>query len=105
LCAGFLVRTLTERTGTLDRHAVVLTESARIALAVVAEAERHGGLRAALATSAAAQAVECIGLASDLDWCAAVDVTTLVPSVVGVDVQRDLLVVEAVSAAVEPEET
>jgi len=95
LCAGYLTRIIIERAETAGGSHIALGEGARIALAVVEEAERSGPLRAALATSAAARSLERIGLTVDVDWCAADDTTELVPRVVAVDRQHDLLVVEA----------
>ncbi|HZC78888.1 MAG TPA: 2-phosphosulfolactate phosphatase [Ktedonobacterales bacterium] len=95
LCAGYLTRTIIERAEAIGGSPIALGDGAHIALAVVEEAERSGPLRTALATSAAARSLERIGLTADLDWCAATDATDLVPRVVAVDRQHDLLVVEA----------
>jgi 2-phosphosulfolactate phosphatase len=94
LCAGYLTRAIIERAA-VGGSPIALGDGAHIALAVVEEAERSGPLRTALATSAAARALERIGLTADLDWCAATGATDLVPRVVAVDRQHDLLVVEA----------
>jgi 2-phosphosulfolactate phosphatase len=95
LCAGYLTRAIIERAAAVGGSSIALGDRAHIALAVVEEAERSGPLRTALATSAAARALDRIGLTADLDWCAATDTTELVPRVVAVDRQHDLLVVEA----------
>jgi 2-phosphosulfolactate phosphatase len=95
LCAGYLIRTIIERAEIVGDLPVALADGARIALAVAEEAKRSVPLRAALATSAAARSLERIGLAADLDWCAATDMMDLVPRVVAVDRQHDLLIVEA----------
>jgi 2-phosphosulfolactate phosphatase len=95
LCAGYLTRIIIEWAETTGGSHITRGEGARIALAVVEEAERSGPVRAALATSAAARSLEHIGLTTDVDWCAAADTTDLVPRVVAVDRQHDLVVVEA----------
>jgi 2-phosphosulfolactate phosphatase len=95
LCSGYLTRAIIERAEAVGGSPIALGDGAHIALAVVEEAERSGPLRTALATSAAACALERIGLTADLDWCAATGATDLVPRVVAVDGQHDLLVVEA----------
>ncbi|MFI5272080.1 MAG: 2-phosphosulfolactate phosphatase [Ktedonobacterales bacterium] len=82
ICAGYLVRHLLDAAATAARS-VALGEGARIAQAALAGAEAGGGIRAALAQSDAYHAIERIGLAADLDWCAATDVTTVVPRVTG----------------------
>jgi 2-phosphosulfolactate phosphatase len=95
LCSGYLTRAIIERAAAVGGSPIALGDGAHIALPVVEEAERSGPLRTALATSAAARALERIGLTADLDWCAATGATDLVPRVVAVDRQHDLLVVEA----------
>lgn len=95
LCAGYLTRAIIERAEAVGGSPIALGDGAHIALAVAEEAERSGPLRTALAISAAAHSLERIGLTADLDWCAATDATDLVPRVVAVDRQYDLLVVEA----------
>jgi 2-phosphosulfolactate phosphatase len=95
LCSGYLTQAIIERAEAVGGSPIALGDGAHIALAVVEEAERSGPLRTALATSAAARALERIGLTADLDWCAATGATDLVPRVVAVDGQHDLLVVEA----------
>ncbi len=95
LCAGYLTQAIIERAVAVGGSPIALGDGAHIALAVVEEAERSGPLRTALATSAAARALERIGLTADLAWCAATGATDLVPRVVAVDRQHDLLVVEA----------
>lgn len=93
LCAGYLLRAIQQvmrlRAGDLRLH-----ESARIALAVLAQAEQVGTLAAALASSEAALAVEQVGLGDDLAWCAAVDTTQIVPTVTGILDAQQLLIVE-----------
>ncbi len=95
LCSGYLTQAIIERAEAVGGSPIALGDGAHIALAVVEEAERSGPLRTALATSAAARALERIGLTADLAWCAATGSTDLVPRVVAVDRQHDLLVVEA----------
>jgi 2-phosphosulfolactate phosphatase len=94
LCAGYLIRSLREA-ARAGGHTATFNERAQEALAVMEQAEQHGGLRTALAGSVAAQDIRRIGLAGDLDWCAAVDAATVVPRVTGSLAGHDLLVVEA----------
>ncbi len=95
LCSGYLTQAIIERAVAVGGSPIALGDGAQIALALVEEAERSGPLRTVLATSAAVRALERIGLTADLDWCAATGATDLVPRVVAVDGQHDLLVVEA----------
>jgi 2-phosphosulfolactate phosphatase len=74
---------------------VELEGGARIALATLAGVEASGGIQAALAESGAYQAIARIGLASDLAWCAATDVTAAVPRVIGHHANLDLVVMRA----------
>jgi 2-phosphosulfolactate phosphatase len=72
VCAGILAQRLAglaERSG----RAVAASESARIALATVPDPADVATLRAALTSSAAFQSIANLGLAADLEWCAAVD--------------------------------
>jgi 2-phosphosulfolactate phosphatase len=69
-----------------------LGEGARIAAAASAHASRTG-LPEALGASDAARAVAAAGLTADLDWCAAVDTTKVVPWVAGTT-EMGLLIVE-----------
>jgi 2-phosphosulfolactate phosphatase len=80
LCAGYLVRRLAD-VAAVAGVPTLIRESARIALATFIQAEQSGSLRAALADSNAARSVERIGLLADLDLCATVDATRLVPMV------------------------
>jgi 2-phosphosulfolactate phosphatase len=82
LCAGYLVHALLCAAAT---HSVAaeLGEGARIAAAVYEAAERSGTLHDALATADAARAIARIGLTVDLDWCAAIDATDVVPELAG----------------------
>lgn len=80
ICAGYLVRRLVDFANEAGLRTLV-REPARIALATLAQAERSGSLRDALADSNAAQAVERIGLSADLELCAAIDATNVVPMV------------------------
>lgn len=82
LCAGYLVRSLVERAAGAGIRTLV-REPGRIALAVLAQAERSASLRDALADSNAARAVDRIGLSADLELCAAVDAAAVVPQVSG----------------------
>lgn len=82
LCAGYLVERILDqiaRTGGAAR----LESGARIAQAVARQAVTEGTLYDALASSGAALALEGIGLFADVRQCAEVDVTSLVPTVVG----------------------
>jgi 2-phosphosulfolactate phosphatase len=96
LCAGYLVHALL-RSAATHTVAAELGEGARIAAAVYEAAERAGPLRDALATADAARAIARIGLAGDLDWCAAVDATDVVPELAGDAPVAGLLTVRAVS--------
>jgi 2-phosphosulfolactate phosphatase len=82
LCAGYLVRQLVDFATEAGVRTLV-REPARIALATLAHAERSISLHEALADSNAARAVEAIGLSADLDLCADVDATDIVPVVSG----------------------
>jgi phosphosulfolactate phosphohydrolase-like enzyme len=93
ICAGVILGRI-EDALVEQGHAFILGEGALIAGAT-AEAARRRGVREALAQSEAARAIESIGLGGDLDWCAAEDVTSSIPAVVGRDTRADLLIVEA----------
>lgn len=97
LCAGYLAGQIVRLAAAQGRRAHV-HEGARIATAAASDALRDGGLRAALATSEAARAVQSIGLSADLDWCAAIDATDIVPTVTGVT-PGGLLIVERLARA------
>src|SRR5262249_27173720 len=93
LCAGYLVRQLAlEAQG--QRLSYQLGEGAYIARAVCEHILATIGLRSALGASTAGRAIAAIGLEADLDWCAAVDATEVVPIVVGVADQGELLAIE-----------
>lgn len=94
ICAGFILRCLMDAAAARGR-AVALESGAQIALATLEGVEARGGIRAALAQSGAYRAIERIGLAGDLDWCAAIDVTAVVPRVVGYSSGHDLIVMRA----------
>jgi 2-phosphosulfolactate phosphatase len=96
ICAGYLLRRLQE-VARAGGHTATLSEHAQEALALMEREEQHGGLRTALAGSVAAQDIRRIGLEGDLDWCAAIDATTVVPRVTGALAGHDLLVVETTS--------
>ncbi len=95
LCAGYLVTTFLEAARPAG-HSVSLGESARIAHSAWSDVAHHGDLRAVLASSDAGRAIESIGLGADLAWCAAVDATTIVPTLTGSLAVNghDLLVIE-----------
>ncbi len=94
ICAGFILRRLMDAAAERGRVAA-LESGAQIALAALVGVEAGGGIRAALAQSGAYRAIERIGLAGDLDWCAATDVTEVVPRVTGDDRAHDLVVMGA----------
>jgi 2-phosphosulfolactate phosphatase len=79
VCAGVLAARVQASAQRL-RRTVSLGDGARIALATAAEAQR-GGIPAALTASDAGRAVVEVGLAGDLEWCAAIDTTDVVPQV------------------------
>lgn len=81
VCAGIIAARVRARLRERDRP-MWLGEGARIALGAAADAKRMG-LREALAASDAGRAIAEVGLEADLDWCAAVDVTDVVPYVAG----------------------
>ncbi|HEX9413601.1 MAG TPA: 2-phosphosulfolactate phosphatase [Ktedonobacterales bacterium] len=91
VCAGviadYVVQELTER-----QYPVAVGEGARIALAA-RESALRGGLRVTLAESTAARGIAALGLSADLDWCVALDVSAVVPAVVGATPAEDLLLV------------
>lgn len=90
LCAGYLVRRLVDFATEAGVRTLV-REPARIALATLAHAEERSiSLHEALADSNAARAVERIGLSADLDLCADVDTTDIVPMVSGHPTASDL---------------
>ncbi len=96
ICAGFILRRLMDAAPARGR-AVALESGAQNALATLAGVEARGGIRAALAQSGAYRAIQRIGLAADLDWCAAIDVTTVVPRVTGSFRGHDLIEMTALS--------
>lgn len=81
LCAGYLIGEL-RRQADARNMPIRLREGARIALAAVEGVRGALGLRAALGDSDAGRAVAQIGLHGDLDMCAALDATDIVPQVV-----------------------
>lgn len=89
LCAGYLIRRLVNLAAEVGIP-TLMREPARIALAALMHAEHSGSLRNALAESNAARAVERIGLRADLDLCASVDATDVVPIVSGPLASSDL---------------
>ena len=94
LCAGWLVAEC-ERLAAEAGIRVTVGEGARIARAVTGRLETGSALVEALASSDAGRAVEHVGLAGDLAWCADVNASQVVPRVVGVRDGGALLVVEA----------
>ena len=79
LCAGMIAARV-QAAGLEAGWVVSLGDGARIALATAADAERVGAL-AALSASDAGRVVVEVGLAEDLEWCAALDATDVVPRV------------------------
>lgn len=96
LCAGYLVRQLTEAARAIGRD-IILRENAPLAFDAATGAETLWGYRNALARSEAARAIARIGLSGDLDWCAATNLTQIVPRVTGVDASGELLVIQPAS--------
>lgn len=94
ICTGYILRRLLDAAAARGR-AVALESGAQIALATLAGVEARGGIRAALAQSGAYRAIERLGLAADLDWCAATDVTEVVPRVVEYLPDHDLVVMRS----------
>lgn len=94
ICAGFILRRLMDAAARRGRP-VALESGGQITLAALAGVEASGGIRAALAQSGAYRAIERLGLAADLEWCAATDVTQVVPRVNGYVPGRDLIVMRA----------
>jgi 2-phosphosulfolactate phosphatase len=92
ICAGHIVGCI-EQAITESGWRYRVEEGARIASAALRDAQ-HIGVRAALAQSEAGRAVTAVGLAPDLDWCAGIDVSGVVPMVVGRDRGGALLVIE-----------
>jgi 2-phosphosulfolactate phosphatase len=98
ICAGVIAGAVLEELRAAGRTAQI-ESGAQIALAVGDGALKRG-LPAALADTWAARAVVELGLAADLDWCAALDASTVVPFVAGTDPAHRLLLIEPWSAEV-----
>ncbi len=92
ICAGYIVGCI-EQALSESGWPYRVEEGARIASATLRDAQ-HIGVRAALAQSEAGRAVTAVGLAPDLDWCAEIDATGVVPTVMGRDRGGALLVIE-----------
>lgn len=91
LCAGYLIERI-EAKATARDLGMMMESGARIALdACRYVMQRPDGLRAALGESDAGRAIRAVGLEADLDWCAAIDATDVVPYIAAVDAERDLL--------------
>jgi 2-phosphosulfolactate phosphatase len=92
LCAGYLARAIARRLQQMG-CGVEMESGARIA-AELSDAAMASAtpLRKRLAESGAGRAVMRIGLGNDLDWCAAIDLSTAAPCVAGVE--DGLLVLE-----------
>jgi 2-phosphosulfolactate phosphatase len=92
LCAGYLTRMITDRMERMD-YRVEMESGARIA-AELSDAAMASAtpLRERLAESGAGRAVTRIGLGKDLDWCAAIDESSVAPHITGVE--DGLLVLE-----------
>jgi 2-phosphosulfolactate phosphatase len=90
LCAGYLARTIADRMERMG-YRVEMESGARIA-AELSDAALASAtpLRERLAGSGAGQAVTRIGLGKDLDWCAAIDESSVAPRITCVE--DDLLV-------------
>jgi 2-phosphosulfolactate phosphatase len=91
LCAGYLLDRIAAEASerglgtTLESEAKIAVATCRYVM------RRPEGLRTALAESGAGQSIRAVGLAGDLDWCAAIDASPVVPYVAAVDAERDLL--------------
>src|SRR5260370_3496992 len=91
LCAGYLIGRIEAEAAARDLG-VMMESGARIALdACRYVMQRPDGLRAALGGSDAGRAIRSVGLEADLDWCATIDATDVVPYVAAIDAERDLL--------------
>jgi phosphosulfolactate phosphohydrolase-like enzyme len=98
LCAGYLAERIRVEAAAAG-FATEYGDGARIACAVNAATATgtgrgSGGLRGLLAEGDAGRAVLAVKLGADLDWCAAIDATRVVPAAVGTtgsDASRDLL--------------
>ena len=82
ICAGYLVQVI-ERVTRVAGYSLILREGARIALRTAQGALRDCAIRDALEDSDAARSVKRAGLDTDLDWCARVDSTEVVPAMAG----------------------
>jgi phosphosulfolactate phosphohydrolase-like enzyme len=92
ICAGVIAGAVVEGVRAAGR-AVAVESGAQIALAVRDGAQARG-LAAALADTRAARGIVELGLAADLDWCAALDTSAVVPYVAGTDPEQRLLLIE-----------
>jgi 2-phosphosulfolactate phosphatase len=92
ICAGMIASAVLEQVRAAGRDADIAS-GAQIALAVREVALRRG-LADALADTWAARVVMEIGLAADLDWCAALASSAVVPFVAGSDPDHPLLLIE-----------
>jgi 2-phosphosulfolactate phosphatase len=91
LCAGYLIGRIAAEVASRGIGAT-MESGARIALDVCRYVtQRPDGLREALGESDAGRAIRAVGLEADLDWCAALDATDVVPYVAAIDAERDLL--------------
>jgi 2-phosphosulfolactate phosphatase len=94
LCAGWLVAECQQLAAKAGLR-MTLGEGARIARGVVGHRQPGPSLVEALDLSDAGRALERVGLAGDLAWCADVNASAIVPRVVGTRGGGTLLVVEA----------
>lgn len=92
LCAGYLVQRLVARADKVGAS-MTLCEGARIARACAHVALSSGTIRDALSVADAARAIERVGLGDDLQSCADLDASTVVPAVTGIESPGDLIVV------------
>ncbi len=93
ICAGFIATRIAHqaRENGVD---VMLHEGVRIASDLSAHVERTTTIRAALARSDAARAIQQVGLDGDLDWCASIDATDIVPALSSQTDEPGLLLME-----------
>lgn len=92
ICSGYLVERIIDQIARAGDGTVRLESGARIAQAVVRQALAEGALYDALASSDSARSLLGTGYFADVAWCAEVDATSLVPTVVGQE--RGLLLIE-----------
>jgi 2-phosphosulfolactate phosphatase len=98
LCAAWLIATL-RAVAAREETPAALDDAASAALGLLDSPERRrmGDARwlyEQLLATAAARAVQDVGLGADIAWCAGLDASQAVPTVASYDPTRDLLIVE-----------